>query len=514
MRMFRRAKLGETFAGVGFTRLGRLIVRHPLLIIAAWISLAVVLLLAVPSLIQVAQKNPPPFLPEDSQVLVASDEMKVAFNEESTGNVASVILTNQDGLGPVDEQIYRTLVTDLRADSEYVLSTQDFVQIPELREVMTSEDGKAWNLPVQLDGVMGTGEGQRAYNHLVDIVHNVTDGTTLQANIIGPAATLDDLTKIGAQDQIVIEVATVLMVLTILLIVYRNLVAMLLPLVTIGVALVVAQQVVAALGLAGLPLGPQTMVLMTGMMVGAGVDYAVFLFSRYQELIRSGMTSDDALVAALGSIGAVLAGSAGTVALTFLGLAFTTLGIFLTVGPALTVTIAVGFFASVTMLPALIVLAGRRGWVKSRKDVTGRFWRGSGIRIARKPKGYLAVSLAILVSLAACASLAQFNYDDRKTLPPDSVSNQGYAAMDAHFPVSSTLQQFLLIQSPHAGPAYPAGAGRYGADGPARGRSARHPPGAGHHQADRRRSRTRQGHLAGGRSRRPARRRGQRDIGP
>ena len=143
-----------------------------------------------------------------------------------------------------------------------------------------------------------------------------------------------------------------------------------------------------------------------------------------------------------------IAGSAGTVAITFLGLAFTNLGVFATVGPALSVTIAVGFAASVTLLPALIVLTGRRGWVRPRKDMTGRFWRKSGIQIARKPKSHLLVSLVILVALAGCTLLVKFNYDDRKTLPPDAPSNLGYQALDAHFPVSSTLQQFVLIQAP------------------------------------------------------------------
>lgn len=45
--------------------------------------------------------------------------------------------------------------------------------------------------------------------------------------------------------------------------------------------------------------------------------------------------------------------------------------------------------------------------------------------------------------------LVNFNYDDRKNLPDDAHSNMGYAALDKHFPVSSTVQQFILIQSPH-----------------------------------------------------------------
>jgi RND superfamily putative drug exporter len=184
-------------------------------------------------------------------------------------------------------------------------------------------------------------------------------------------------------------------------------------------------------------------------MLGAGTDYAVFLFSRYHECVRAGMGSDDALVEALSTIGKVIAGSAGTVAITFFGLSFTTLGVFATVGPALSVTVAIGFVSSITLLPAQIVLAGRRGWIKPGRDLTGKFWRRSAVNIVRRPVLHLVPSLVILLALASCAGLIKYSYDDRKQLPDDAPSNLGYDAMAAHFPISSTLQQFILIQSPH-----------------------------------------------------------------
>ena len=84
------------------------------------------------------------------------------------------------------------------------------------------------------------------------------------------------------------------------------------------------------------------MVLVSGMMLGAGTDYAVFLISRYHEYLRMGYESDVALVSAMGSIGKVIAASAGTVAITFLGMTFAKLGVFSTIGPALAITIMVG----------------------------------------------------------------------------------------------------------------------------------------------------------------------------
>lgn len=447
--MFKRLDLKGAFAGFGFADLGRVIVRHPWKVIGAWVLLAAFMLIALPPLAVVAAAHPPPFLPANSAVLKANDAMKKAFPEGDSSNVAVVVLSNERGLTAQDEVTYRALVQKLLADTANVAAVQDFARTPELRDVMTSKDRKAWNLPINLKGAMGTPEGQAAYQNAVKVIKESTANASLTANVVGAAATLDDVNQLGASDQHLIELATIVTVLTILIIVYRNIVAMLLPLITIGVSLVTAQQVVAGLGLLGLPLGPQTLVLMTGMMIGAGTDYAVFLFSRYQESIRNGQTPDEAIVEALGSIGGVIAGSAGTVAITFFGLGFATLGVFATLGPALAVTIAIGFFASVTILPALIVLAGRRSWVNPRKDLTGRFWRRSGINIVRRPRVHLAASLVILIAFASCAALTNFNYDDRKNLPDDSPSNRGYEAMDRHFPIASTLQQFIFIQSPN-----------------------------------------------------------------
>jgi RND superfamily putative drug exporter len=78
---------------------------------------------------------------------------------------------------------------------------------------------------------------------------------------------------------------------------------------------------------------------------------------------------------------------------------FTQLPAFTSVGPALAVSIAVAFVAAVTLLPAVLVLAGRRGWIAPRRPLTDRLWQRSAIHIVRRPKAHLVVSLTILVAL-------------------------------------------------------------------------------------------------------------------
>ena len=411
--------------------------------------LALALPLTVPTLQEMSERNPVSILPADAPSTVTAKEITKTFKEAGSENVLIVLLTDQNGLDKADEQVYGTLVNRLRQDSSDVVMLQDFLSTPDLRPVLASQDSKAWILPVGLVGELGTPESYAAYTRASNIVKHTVEGTSLTANLTGPASTVADLTVAGATDRLPIELAIGILLLLILAVIYRNPVTMMLPLITIGASLLTAQGVVAAISLfTGMAISNQTIVFMSAMLAGAGTDYAVFLISRYHDYVRRGDDSDLAVKRGLVSIGRVIVASAATVGITFLGMGFAELGVFSTIGVALAVGIAVAFLAAVTLLPAVLVLAGRRGWVTPRGDLTANFWRRSGVRIVRRPAAYLAASLVILIALASCMTLVKFNYDDRKQLGPDTESNVGYAALEKHFPVNQTIPEYLFIQSP------------------------------------------------------------------
>lgn len=54
-----------------------------------------------------------------------------------------VLLTNENGLGPADEAVYRKLIENLRADTQDKISVQDFLAVPEMKELLASKDNKA-----------------------------------------------------------------------------------------------------------------------------------------------------------------------------------------------------------------------------------------------------------------------------------------------------------------------------------------------------------------------------------
>jgi RND superfamily putative drug exporter len=425
--------------------LGRIVVRAPWLMIAAWIVAVGVLSVAFPPLTKVVEGQTLQPLP--AKAMAAAEQMAKDFGE-SAQNILIVVLTDERGLQPADVDVYRKLATTLRGETNDVTGVQDIVATPALRSVMVSPDNKAFYLAVNLRAPAGSPQSSQAYQRIAEIAKQATARSALTADVTGQAAIVADASIISARDMHVIEIATALLVLIILLVIYRRPVTVLLPLITIGISVTAAQGVVSALTQLGLAVSALTIVLMTAMIVGAGTDYAVFLISRYHEYIRSGTDSDLAVQQALRSIGKVIAASAATVAVAFCGMVFARLPAFTSVGPALVISIGIAFLAAVTLLPAILVLAGRRRWIAPRPALTGRLWQRSAIQIVRKPKAHLLVSLAVLIALAGCAAFLQPAFNDRLQLPQSAESNVGFSAMERHFSTSTLLPQYIYVRSP------------------------------------------------------------------
>jgi RND superfamily putative drug exporter len=429
-----------------FDRLGSIAVRWPLLVIAFWIAFAGALALLFPPLMEAAAKNQTPALPNDAPTMAVAKQMSKAFGESGKGSQLLVILTDENGLSPADFETYRTLVDKLHQEKQ--LSVQDIISAPPLREILASKDNKAWNLPITIPADVTDPATKAAYARVTQVVNQTVAGTTLSAHFAGATASILDLNSIGLEDAHLIEIGTAVSVLAILLMVYRNVIAMLVPLATIGLSVATAQGVLSGLSELGLHVQTETIIFMTAVMIGAGTDYAVFLISRYHDYVRQGLDSDQAVKNALMSIGKVIAASAATVAVTFLAMIFARLSLFSSIGPAISISVFVALLAAVTLLPAILVLIGRRGWINPRRDLTHRMWRKTGIRIVRRPWIHLVASLIVLTTLASCTLLVRFNYDDLKTLPRSAPSVSGSEMMDRHFSPNMMTPMVLLVQSP------------------------------------------------------------------
>ena len=205
-----------------FGWLGRYVTRWPVSVIGIWLALPTALFFAFPPLSQAIEEHPVPLVPPSAHSMVTEQQMTDAFHEAGGENLLLAVLTDDGGLTAADENVYATIVTALRADSRDVRMLQEFVGTPALRDTVTSKDHKAWILPIGLTGALDTPQGHDANTRVSEMVRQLAAGSSLKATLTGPSATISDLVDLNDRDMQPIEIATVVLVLGILMMVYRN----------------------------------------------------------------------------------------------------------------------------------------------------------------------------------------------------------------------------------------------------------------------------------------------------
>jgi putative drug exporter of the RND superfamily len=267
----------------------------------------------------------------------------------------------------------------------------------------------------------------------------------LSVYVGGPAASANDEIKIfkGIDSTLLFSALGVVIVL--LLLTYRSPVLWLLPILSAGVALTVAEAVIYELTQhANLTVNGQSDGILVVLVIGAGTDYALLLVARYREELRRHADRHEAMAIALRRAGPAIIASGLTVVCGMLCLMAAESNDISGLGPVAAIGIGVGLIAMITLLPALLVIFGR--WIfwpvrpvyASAEPTSRGVWARVGQAISRRPRG---VWLVTAVLLAACsAGLIGFKFGALTTAQsfrgtPPSIAAQNELAR--YFPAGS-----------------------------------------------------------------------------
>ncbi|MFI7675918.1 MMPL family transporter [Actinophytocola sp. NPDC049390] len=224
------------------------------------------------------------------------------------------------------------------------------------------------------------------------------------------------------------EGAGMLAALVILVLMFGSFLAACLPLVTavfaVGSTLGV---IMLASHLTALPGYAPPLMMLVGL--GVGIDYALLVFARFRGELRMGADRARAARTALDTAGRSVLFAGTTVMIALLGLLALGLGSLQGVALAVTLTVLLTMVASLTLLPALLTVFGKR----IEKAVRKRPNRGSGARwrrwsdtVQRRPVPALVVSLAALGALSVPAFGMQLGFADAGTEAESATSRQAY----------------------------------------------------------------------------------------
>ncbi|MFB7654942.1 MULTISPECIES: MMPL family transporter [unclassified Streptomyces] len=213
-----------------------------------------------------------------------------------------------------------------------------------------SKDGTVAYASVRYD-VSGM-ELEESTKHALEDAAEQARESGLTVEVGGDA--LQAVPETGATEIIGIAVAAVVLVIT-----FGSLVAAGLPLLTALIGVGIGVSSITALASA-LELGSTTSIL--AMMIGlaVGIDYALFIVSRYRAELAEGREREDAAGRAVGTAGSAVVFAGLTVVIALVGLAVVNIPMLTKMGVAAAGTVAIAVLIALTMIPALLGYAGRR----------------------------------------------------------------------------------------------------------------------------------------------------------
>ncbi|MCE9603835.1 MAG: MMPL family transporter [Planctomycetia bacterium] len=270
-----------------------------------------------------------------------------------------------------------------------------------------------------------------------------------------------------------IHFATATLVLFILLIVYQAPILVFVPVITIGVAVFIAKDLVAALTQLGTVPGFEwfhfeifktSEIFIFVICFGSGTDFCLFLISRYKEELERGHDKVIALEHSLGSVGEALVGSAFTTVCGLGMMFFSDFGKFTYSGPAIALCLVVTLLSCLTFAPALLRACGktvfwpfglkvRPATVRGAHEpsphdhgLIGRFWSWTSDHIMARPGTLLLVSLVVMAPIAWEGLSVKISYDLLADLPPAAPTLEGTRMLKKHFPAGEMGPITMLVK--------------------------------------------------------------------
>jgi RND superfamily putative drug exporter len=447
-----------------FDRLGHFVIRFRFAFLVFWIALAAVCYLFAPSLQDVGKSDETSFLPDQSESQEVGALLAQEFPSDSSPGVATLVFSRPGGLTDVD-QSYIAALPQAITGPEAPPSLRDVVtevvtaeDRPELSTWLRSPDGVAEIVQVHLS----VGGFERTGGVAVADLRSLLASTLpsgLQGNVTGQAGIGADYLDAAFKATDRTTVVTVILVVLILLAIYRAPLAALAPLLTIGIAWIVARGVLGWAAQAGWQVSSTLDTFMVVLVFGVGTDYSIFLISR----VREELAHDEwggAARRAVGRIGAVITASAATVIVGLSAMAMARFGMIRSVGPALAVAIAVTVLAGLTLTPAYLGLFGRfLFWPFHRRirrhDGRRGIWAGLARQISRRPGMVTVVLLVVLASLALAMPTLRSDFNLLEELPPTGDGRTGYLVVSEHFDEGQLSPVTVLVQTPEGNLAAP-----------------------------------------------------------
>jgi len=310
---------------------------------------------------------------------------------------------------------------------------------------LVSPDGRTALVPV---GLTATNDAQRprSAGHVIDTVRHISLPAGAQAKVTGEWAVWSDFNAVNEHALHLAELVSGVPTVALLFVAFGSAIAAGLPLL-LAVAGIAVGFAALHLGTGVTPLSVWAMNF--SMMIGlaVGIDYSLFIVSRYREEREDGLDPLDAIAGTLSTAGKAVFLSALTVVLSLAAVFLVPIMVFRSMALGMILSVVAVALASLTLLPAVLVALGdrvlvTRGHADPDRAAETRWARWTGLAL-RRPAVTLAVGLAVLLGLAAPALGMRLGMPGAQVVDKGHSSRDGYDLVTAGFGPGAAAPLFV-----------------------------------------------------------------------
>ncbi|QHE51571.1 MMPL family transporter [Pontibacillus sp. HMF3514] len=417
-------------------------------------------------------------LPDEAMSNEAAKLAEEEFPNES-GVPLLLVWYQDEGLEEADIKEIQSVYQELESNPvEYQSKVPSFAKIPVAALLESaSEDGKALTTPVFFKEDASTEELQKSLQNLKKIITEKVGKNPFDTNLsedglhvrmTGPVGIQTDATELFSQADLTLLLATVLLVLVLLIVLYRSPILAVVPLIGVGFAYGLISPMLGFMASNGwIVVDSQAISIMTVLLFGAGTDYCLFLVSRYRDELQLEPNKYKALHLAIANSGGAILMSAATTALGLLTLSLAQYASYDRFAVPFSLAIVMMAVAVVTILPALLAVLGRTAFFpfiprtdkmveelekkkgkRVRKGNTrSRFSKAAGRLVTEKPVPIIVVTLIVLGGLAALVPRIDYSYGVLGSFPEDMPSREGFTIISEHYPAGEIAPTNVIIDT-------------------------------------------------------------------
>lgn len=423
----------------------KFIIKQKWIVIIAWILVAAGLFMAAPNMADLVREKGQITVPDEYSSTLAGKIMDEVREQEGGGDETQVALVfhSEKKLTQAEIKEAKKAIRELEANRDEIGITDILTHFNEesLKEQLVSEDGKSILTSVTVSW------NDREPSEVSKLLYGTIEDVEVDHYYTSQWLINEDLMNSSEEGLKKTEGITVVFILVVLLLVFRSVIAPIIPLLTVGMAYLVSQSIVAMLvDRVDFPLSNYTQIFLVAVLFGIGTDYCILLLSRFKEELAHHESVADAIVATYKNAGRTVFFSGIAVMIGFAAIGFSQFILYQSAA-AVAIGVAMLLIGLFTIVPFFMAVLGTKIFWPSKQSAEhgeSKLWGTVGTFSLARPFLSLLIVAAVCVPFLVAYD-GELSYNSLDEISGDVNSIKAFNAIaDSFGPGESMPTQVIL----------------------------------------------------------------------